>query len=94
MRIIDSHFHWWPRSIFDQLCGRKGYPRADRNARGGYDYWRRQEAGAHLNSWAEWFDLDEQFAHMDGLGHQVDVVCSIGPTIPFDLPAEEGRDAP
>jgi aminocarboxymuconate-semialdehyde decarboxylase len=64
------------------------------NQTGGYDYWRRDGAGAHLNSWADWFDLDEQFAHMDGLGHKVDVVSSIGPFSVFfsDLPAEEGRD--
>jgi hypothetical protein len=31
---------------------------------------------------------------MDGLGHQVDVVCSIGPfSVSFsDMPVEEGRD--
>jgi aminocarboxymuconate-semialdehyde decarboxylase len=94
MHIIDSHFHWWPRSVFEKLCKRKNYPRAAHNAKGGYDYWRREDAGAHLNSWADWFDLDEQFAHMDGLGHQVDVVCSIGPfSVAFsDMPAEEGRD--
>ena len=23
MHIIDSHFHWWPRSIFEKLCKRK-----------------------------------------------------------------------
>ena len=47
-----------------------------------------------LSSWAEWFDLDKQLEHMDGLGHQVDVVCSIGPLSVFfsDLPPEEGRD--
>src|SRR5215203_4346851 len=95
MHIIDSHFHWWPRSIFETLCRRNGYPRAVPNARGGYDYWRRQESGAHLNSWAEWFDLDKQLEHMDGLGHQVDVVCSIGPfSVVFSaLPGEEGREA-
>jgi len=94
MHIIDSHFHWWPRSVFDKLCQRKDFPRAGVNKNGGYDYWRRDGAGAHLNSWADWFDLDEQFAHMDGLGHRVDVVCSIGPFSVFfsDLPAEEGRD--
>ncbi len=55
---------------------------------------RRANAGQHLNSWAEWFDLDKQFEHMDSLGHQVDVVCSIGPfSVSFsDLPVEEGRD--
>src|SRR5271166_6487646 len=93
MRIIDSHFHWWPRSIFEQLCKRDRYPRAVRNGSGGYDYWRRAGSGAHLNSWAEWFDLDKQLEHMDGLGHHVDVVCSIGPFSVFfsDMPAEEGR---
>jgi aminocarboxymuconate-semialdehyde decarboxylase len=94
MRIIDSHFHWWPRSIFERLCNRERYPRAERNGNGGYDYWRRAGSGAHLNSWAEWFDLDKQLEHMDGLGHHVDVVCSIGPfSVSFsDMPAEEGRD--
>jgi len=94
MHIIDSHFHWWPRSVFERLCKRRDFPRAGVNQTGGYDYWRREGAGAHLNSWADWFDLDEQFAHMDGLGHKVDVVSSIGPFSVFfsDLPAEEGRD--
>jgi aminocarboxymuconate-semialdehyde decarboxylase len=94
MHIIDSHFHWWPRSVFEKLCKRRDFPRAGVNQTGGYDYWRREGAGAHLNSWADWFDLDEQFAHMDGLGHKVDVVSSIGPFSVFfsDLPAEEGRD--
>jgi aminocarboxymuconate-semialdehyde decarboxylase len=98
MRIIDSHFHWWPRSVFEQLCKRKGYPRAERNNKGGYSYLRHENAvgaPAPLNSWADWYDLDQQFEHMDGLGHEVDVVCSIGPFSVYfsDLPAEEGRDA-
>ena len=52
------------------------------------------DAGQHLNSWAEWFDLDKQFEYMDSLGHRVDVVCSIGPfSVSFsDMPVEEGRD--
>ena len=42
----------------------------------------------------EWFDLDKQLEHMDQLGHQVDVVCSIGPlSVAFsDLAPSEGRD--
>ena len=64
------------------------------NTHGGYDYKRRAGSGPHLNSWAEWFDLDDQFEIMDGLGHQVGVVCSIGPfSVAFsDMPVEEGRD--
>jgi aminocarboxymuconate-semialdehyde decarboxylase len=94
MRIIDSHFHWWPRSIFDALCKRSSYPLAERNGRGGYNYVG-EPGRPSLNSWTEWFDLDQQLEHMDGLGHQVGVVCSLGPfSIYFsDLPPEEGRDA-
>jgi aminocarboxymuconate-semialdehyde decarboxylase len=94
MHIIDSHFHWWPRSIFDKLCTRAEFPKARVNKRGGYDYMRRGTSGQHLNSWAEWFDLDKQFEYMDSLGHQVDVVCSIGPfSVSFsDMPIDEGRD--
>jgi aminocarboxymuconate-semialdehyde decarboxylase len=94
MHIIDSHFHWWPRSISEQLCKRKTCPRAQRNDRGGYTYFREQRGDYILNSWAEWFDLDKQLEHMDGLGHQVDVVCSIGPLSVYfsDLPREEGRE--
>ncbi len=94
MRIVDSHFHWWPRSVFDQLCKRKTYPRAEANGEGGYNYWRDASSEARFVLGAEWFDLDKQLEHMDGLGHDVDVVCSIGPfSVHFsDLPAEEGRD--
>ena len=94
MRIIDSHFHWRPRSIFDALCKRSSYPRAERNSRGGYNYVG-EPGRPSLNSWTEWFDLDQQLEHMDGLGHQVGVVCSLGPfSIYFsDLPPEEGLDA-
>lgn len=95
MRIVDSHFHWWPRSFFDMLCKREGYPRAAVNDRGGYSYWRREDASTDcLNSWAEWFDLDDQLAYMDSLGHDIDVVSSIGPFSVYfsDVPAEQGRD--
>ena len=94
MHIIDSHFHWWPRSVSERFCKRKTLPRAHVNEKGGYTYLREENVDYILNSWTEWFDLDKQLEHMDGLGHQVDVVCSIGPFSVFfsDLPAEEGRD--
>jgi aminocarboxymuconate-semialdehyde decarboxylase len=94
VHIIDSHFHWWPRSVFDKLCQRGDFPKAAVNKRGGYDYRRRADSGQHLNSWAEWFDLDRQLEYFDSLGHQIDVVCSIGPfSVAFsDMPIAEGRD--
>lgn len=95
MRIIDSHFHWWPRSVFEDLCRRTDYPRAEPNGKGGYTYWRREGATARFNLGAEWFDLGTQLSHMATLGHEVDVICSIGPfSVHFsDLPVEEGRAA-
>ncbi|WP_434106085.1 amidohydrolase family protein [Paraburkholderia caffeinilytica] len=95
MRILDSHFHWWPRSTFDELCKRKGYPRAESNGKGGYTYWRQEGGAARFNLGAEWFDLDKQLAYMDTLEHDVDVICSIGPfSLHFsDLPVDEGRAA-
>ncbi|MBL0422696.1 amidohydrolase family protein [Ramlibacter sp. AW1] len=95
MRIIDSHFHWWPRSVFEDICRRGSYPRAEPNGNGGYMYWRRDGATARFNLGAEWFDLGTQLAHMATLGHDVNVICSIGPfSVHFsDLPVEEGRRA-
>lgn len=94
MHIIDSHFHWWPRPFFEDLCRRTEFPRAAINDLGGYTYMRRAEGGGNIRSWAEWYDLDEQFAHMDGLGHQVDVVSSIGPFSVYfsELEPSHGRD--
>jgi aminocarboxymuconate-semialdehyde decarboxylase len=95
MRIVDSHFHWWPRSVWEALCKRTGYPRAERDGNGGYRYFRNSDAVSSLNPWPAWFDIDKQFEHMDALGHHVDAFGSIGPfSVHFsDLPPEEGRDA-
>ncbi|WP_105403996.1 amidohydrolase family protein [Neorhizobium sp. T7_12] len=95
MKIIDSHFHWWPRSIFEPLLKREGFPKAVVNARGGYTYHGADGRRGTVASWKEWFDLDEQLAYMDSLGHDISVVCSIGPlSIYFsELSVEEGRDA-
>jgi aminocarboxymuconate-semialdehyde decarboxylase len=94
MRILDSHFHWWPRAVFDVLCTRDGYPRAERNDKGGYNYWRKPGEPWFVLD-AIWFDLERQLQHMDDLGHHVDVICSTGPfSLHFsDLPPEEGREA-
>lgn len=95
MRMVDSHFHWRSTAFFGQLSKRKGYPRAEANGRGGFTYWGSDGGEARFSSGTEWFDLDDQLAHMDGLGHQVDVVNSLGTfSLHFsDLPADEGRDA-
>jgi len=98
MKIIDSHFHWWPHSVFQALCKRADTPRANVNKRGGYECLLGMGGDYVLNSWADWYDLDDQFAYMDRVGrefgHDISVVGSIGPFSVFfsSLPAEEGRD--
>jgi aminocarboxymuconate-semialdehyde decarboxylase len=95
MHIIDSHFHWWPRAVWNELCKRKDFPNAKvAPAKNGYDFFRSEEKEPFLGGGSEWFDLDAQLQHMDGLGHDVDVVCSIGPfSVVFsELPKEAGRD--
>ncbi|HLI21108.1 MAG TPA: hypothetical protein VKV32_08325, partial [Stellaceae bacterium] len=93
MRIIDSHFHWRPRSVLDYLCKREGYPRAQPNAKGGYAYWR-DEKTRISNTGGEWFDLEAQLAHLDTLDPGMGVVCSVGPfSVSFtDFEGEEARD--
>lgn len=95
MKIIDSHFHWWPTSIFEKMLRRDAYPRAERNSRGGYTYYGPDNRSGTVAAWDAWFDLDEELAHMDRLGHDVSVVCSIGPLSVYfsEVPAEEGREA-
>lgn len=94
MKIIDSHFHWWPRSVLQMLERREGFPRADFNERGGYTYKGIGNRKGQIRSWAEWYNLDDQLEEMDKLGHEISVVLSIGPlSVAFsELGTEEGRD--
>jgi aminocarboxymuconate-semialdehyde decarboxylase len=95
MHIIDSHFHWWPRSVFEHLARRARYPRMTPNTRGGFDYHRDASGPVpFMGGWTDWYYLDKQLEFMDGLGHQVDVVSSIGPiSIIFsEAEKEDGRE--
>lgn len=95
MHIIDSHFHWWPLHIFEALAKKADYPKAFPNERGGYTYVGAGGRSGTIASWAAWFDLEKEFEHMDGLGHEVDVISSLGPFSVYfsELPVDEGRDA-
>jgi len=80
MRVIDSHFHWYPKSVFEDLCQRRtGYPRAERNPKNGGYIVHTAQGKSRGYSWAIWFELDQLLAHQNAHGHQMDVVCSLGP---------------
>ncbi|HLG73522.1 MAG TPA: amidohydrolase family protein [Chloroflexota bacterium] len=97
MRVIDSHFHWWPKSVFAANVGRSGYPRAEKQANGDYVY--EFKAGAmrgagRFTANDEWSNLEGQLEHMDSVHRGMGVLCSTGPFgVHFSgLPAAEGRD--
>ena len=92
MKIIDSHFHWWPRSVLEDLCGRTTWPRAAPNDRGGYTYWRREGDRPQFVLGPEWLELDAQLASLQGEELDVLAIGSIGPfSVHFsDVPVEEG----
>ena len=96
MHIIDSHFHWRPRSMLDWACKAKGFPRAERDGKGGYNWFIREGYVVNIRKdHPAWAPLEDQLADMDALGHEVDVVCTIGPLSVYfsDLDPEAGRDA-
>jgi aminocarboxymuconate-semialdehyde decarboxylase len=95
MHIIESHFHWKPRPVYERLSKRKGFPRVVPNERGGFSVWLSDSAGPTSNSPGGWFDLDGELETLDKLGHEIDVVCSAGTFSVFfsQLPPDEGRDA-
>lgn len=95
MRILDSHLHWWPRSVFEHLCKRAGYPKAVRDGKNGYVYTRHEGAAKKNNCTAVWFDLDGAFAQLESFGRgPMDAVGSIGASSIYvsDMPADEGRE--
>jgi aminocarboxymuconate-semialdehyde decarboxylase len=84
MRAINTHFHWYPRSVFESLCRRSDYPRAKPGAKGGYEV-SPGEGVTRCDTWDEWFDLDAMLEHMDKAGRasggnfDFGVVCTTGP---------------
>jgi aminocarboxymuconate-semialdehyde decarboxylase len=94
MRILNSHVHWLPRSVFEDLCKRKkGYPRAERNSAGGYNLYATY-GNVGVGGWGRniWFDLDDHLRHFDATGHQIDFICSLGPFSTFfsEIPLADG----
>ncbi|MGH3251434.1 MAG: amidohydrolase family protein [Trebonia sp.] len=76
MRVIDSHYHWYPRSHFEKLAALADYPRAVREG-DGYKYYF-NHGRSYVPLPAVWFDLDAGLAGSDATGHDVTVVATTG----------------
>jgi aminocarboxymuconate-semialdehyde decarboxylase len=95
MQIIDSHFHWKPRAVYERLSRRTGYPRIAPNDRGGFTTWLKEGSAPSSNIGGNWFDLDRELEAIQKPGHETGVVVSTGTFSVFfsQLPPAEGRDA-
>ena len=93
MTVIDTHFHWFPRPYLDRMCGRSGFPRAER-AGSGYVY--RYDGGkAALELPEVWVDLDRGLEEAVAVsGEDTAVVCTAGVLsgILDQAPAAEAAD--
>jgi aminocarboxymuconate-semialdehyde decarboxylase len=94
MRILNCHAHWFPRSVFEDLCKRTNvYPRAEPNSRGGYNLYPTY-GNVGVGGWGQniWFDLNDHIRHMDATGHDIEFICSLGPFSTFfsEIPLAEG----
>src|SRR5579875_2136706 len=90
--IIDTHFHWYPRSHFERLRKRTTYPRVERS---GDDYvYLYNQGRSNLRLPPVWFDLDAALAYMDRTGHETAVVCTTGVLSGLidQMPLEEAVD--
>jgi aminocarboxymuconate-semialdehyde decarboxylase len=77
MSVIDAHFHWFPRPYLERMCGRSGFPRAER-AGSGYVYL--YDGGkASLALPEVWVDLDRGLEEAASVsGEDTAVVCTAG----------------
>jgi aminocarboxymuconate-semialdehyde decarboxylase len=75
MRIVDSHFHWWPCSVFEELCKRSTFPYKPNGRVATTFLSTRLAAQRRLGSGTSWTQL---LAHENSQGFETDVVCSTG----------------
>jgi aminocarboxymuconate-semialdehyde decarboxylase len=76
MRVIDTHFHWYPASIYERLSHRADYPRAIKVGNG-YRYLYTPDQGGDRSP--IWLDLEGGFAAADAAsGPETTVVNTTG----------------
>ncbi|MGW4487614.1 amidohydrolase family protein [Amycolatopsis sp. NPDC004368] len=93
MRVVDTHFHWFPRSHFETMAARSGFPRTERVG-DGYRYLYNNGKG-FIPLPAKWYDLDAGFeASYAATGRETVVVCTTGVLAGMldQMPATEALD--
>ncbi|WIX98683.1 amidohydrolase family protein [Amycolatopsis mongoliensis] len=93
MRVVDSHFHWFPRSHFETMAARSAYPRTERVG-DGYRY-RYHDGRGFIPLPAIWFDLELGLeTARAATGPDTVVVCTTGVLAGMldQMPATEALD--
>lgn len=93
MRVVDSHFHWFPRSHFETMAARSSHPRTVRVG-DGYEYGYHDGRGV-IPLPAKWFDLDLGLETAQAAtGPDTVVVCTTGVLAGMldQMPAAEAHD--
>jgi aminocarboxymuconate-semialdehyde decarboxylase len=77
VRVIDTHFHWFPRTFMERLGEVSGYPRSVRVDDGWRYYYNAGRLSENLPP--VWFDLPRGLAESeDAAGADVTVICTAG----------------
>lgn len=91
--VIDSHFHWYPRSYLERLCERADYPRVERDG-SGYVYLF-NEGRNQIRLPEVWVDLERGLeVSAEVSGQDTAVVCTAGVLSGLldQVPASEAED--
>jgi aminocarboxymuconate-semialdehyde decarboxylase len=92
MSVIDCHFHWYPRSLFEHLGQRTDCPRAEPAAHT-YAYWYGNGRKATLKPDWNFHNLEEGLAvAREATGTDTEVICTAGVLAGLldQLPVAEG----
>ena len=80
MRAIDTHFHWFPRSLAERLLDATGYPRSERVGDGYRIHYNDGKLSTSLS--AVWLDLEQGLADSAAatatVGAEAAVICTTG----------------
>jgi len=77
VRVIDTHFHWFPRAHLERLARQDGYPRAERKG-DGYVYFYNEGRGS-IDLPPVWIELEAGLAESRrATGEDITVVCTAG----------------
>lgn len=91
LQVIDSHFHWFPKALFERLCDQEGSPRAERTEDGYRYYYDGGRSSAKMSP--VWLDLDRGLEESDRVTGEGTVVIGTTGVLAGRRAVDDGGDA-